>query len=73
MAVRIEEILTLSVKQRLELLEEIWDSIAADSEAIPLSLAQRRELDRRRRQHRANPSTTTPWAEARKRLQNRKK
>jgi len=73
MSVRIEEILTLSVKKRLEIVEEIWDSIVSDPEAIPLTSAQRRELDRRKREHRSDPSAAKPWSEVRDRLQKRKK
>jgi putative addiction module component (TIGR02574 family) len=73
MSVPIEKILNLSVKKRLEVIEEIWDSIATDPEAIPLTSAQRRELDRRKALHRANPSEAVPWAEVRSRLQKRKK
>ncbi len=36
MSVAIEEILNLGVKERLELIEERWDSIAAHPEALPL-------------------------------------
>lgn len=56
MSVAIEEILNLDVKRRLELIEEIWDSIAAHPETTPLTAAQRRELDRRKREHRRDPS-----------------
>jgi putative addiction module component (TIGR02574 family) len=73
MSVPIEEILNLSIKKRLELIEEIWDSIASDEQAIPLTSAQRRELDRRKREHRADPSAATSWSEVRDRLQKRKK
>ena len=73
MSVRIEEILNLSIKKRLELIEEIWDSIAGNPEAIPLTSAQRRELDRRKREHRSDPSAAKPWSEVRDRLQKRKK
>ena len=73
MSVRIEEILTLSVKKRLEILEEIWDSIASDPEVIPLTAAQRRELDRRKREHRSDPSAAKPWSEVRDTLLKRKK
>jgi putative addiction module component (TIGR02574 family) len=73
MSVRIEEILSLSVKKRLEILEEIWDSIAADPDAIILTTAQKKELDRRKREHRADPTAAMPWSKVRSRLQNRKK
>ena len=65
MSVPIEEILNLSIKRRLELIEEIWDSIASNPEAVPLTSAQRRELDRRKREHRSDPSAARPWSEVR--------
>ena len=73
MSVDIAEILNLSVKKRLELIEEIWDSIASDQQAIPLSSAQRRELDRRKREHLADPAAAAPWSEVHNRLRKRKK
>jgi putative addiction module component (TIGR02574 family) len=43
----IAEILKLPIDERLRLIEAIWDSIAADPSALPLTDAQREELDRR--------------------------
>lgn len=37
----------LPIEQRLHLVEELWDSIAADQGALALTEAQRQELDRR--------------------------
>lgn len=37
----------LTVAQRLDLVEELWDSIAADQGALPLTDAQRAVLDQR--------------------------
>jgi len=37
----------LSVEQRLHLVEELWDSIAADQGALELTDAQRQALDKR--------------------------
>ena len=73
MSVAIEEILNLGVKERLELLEEIWDSIAAHPEAVPLTAAQRKELDRRKREHRRDPSQAKAWSEVHNRLEKRNK
>ena len=41
------DITNLSAEERLRLLEELWDSLSATPEAIPLTNAQREELDRR--------------------------
>ena len=37
----------LSVDERIRLVEDLWDSIAADQKALPLTPEQRLELDRR--------------------------
>jgi len=37
----------LPVEQRIQLVEDLWDSIAADQESLPLTEEQRAELDRR--------------------------
>lgn len=41
------DISTLSSDERLHLIELLWDSLASTPEAIPLTDAQREELDRR--------------------------
>jgi len=51
----------LSVADRIALVQEIWDSIAADVEQAPLTEAQRQEVDRRLAAHRANPQAAVPW------------
>lgn len=43
----LEELRQLSVAERIQLVEDLWDSIAADSAAAPLTPAQNTELDRR--------------------------
>lgn len=51
----LEDILQLSVSERLQLIEDIWDTIAADPEQIPLSQAQKDELQRRMEEYERNP------------------
>jgi len=53
----------LSVEDRLALVEELWDSIAEDSAAAPLTDAQRAELDRRLAEHEAHPEDVVSWEE----------
>jgi putative addiction module component (TIGR02574 family) len=63
----------LSVDDRLALMHEIWDSIAAEPGRTHLSDTQRRELERRLAEYEANPGDVVPWeqvkAEALARLQ----
>lgn len=51
----LESALKLSVEERLQLVEEIWDSIASTQEAMPLTQAQAEELDRRMADLEAKP------------------
>ena len=37
----------LSIEEKLELIEELWNSIAADQAALPVTDEQRQELDLR--------------------------
>ena len=37
----------LPIEERIKLVEELWDSIAMDQKALPLTDEQRAELDRR--------------------------
>jgi putative addiction module component (TIGR02574 family) len=60
----------LSVAERLELVEEIWDSIAADADAdtLPLSESERQLLDERLADLEANPDAGSPWPQVRARI-----
>ena len=51
----------LSVEDRLALVHEIWDSIAAEPRNTYLSDAQRDELERRVAEHERNPQDVVPW------------
>ena len=64
-----EEIQQLSVAERVQLAEEIWDSIEAVPEQLPLTDAQRRELDLRLDAHQREPGNVIPWEEVREKLQ----
>ena len=57
----------LPVSERIELVEDIWDSIAEDTaaSALPLSPEQRAELHRRLAEHQADPGSGVPWEEVR--------
>ncbi|HZK79698.1 MAG TPA: addiction module protein [Humisphaera sp.] len=58
----------LSVAQRILLVEEIWDSIAVGQEEVPLTLAQREDLQNRVAAYEANPKSGSTWEEVKARL-----
>ena len=70
--IRIEDILQLSIDERLDLVEKIWDSITASDEPLPLTEAQRAELDRRLQAHVQNPGEVETWDEVKSKIQRRK-
>jgi putative addiction module component (TIGR02574 family) len=59
--VSISDVLELSPAERLQLVEEIWDSIASVPESVEVTEAQRQELDRRLEAFRADPTAGDPW------------
>jgi putative addiction module component (TIGR02574 family) len=59
----------LSVSERIQLVEDIWDSIALDApDVFPLSAAQKAELDRRVLAHQTDPSSAISWEDVRAKL-----
>lgn len=63
----------LGIEERLTLVEQLWDSIAADSKSVPLTETQRSELDRRITEHETNPSHVVPWEEVKTSINKRLK
>ena len=53
--------LNLSIPERIVLVEEIWDSIAADVESIELCENEKKTLNQRLISYRKNPNATSPW------------
>ena len=70
-----EELSRLSVAERLELVQELWDSIAdaCEREPFPLTDAQREEMERRIRELDEHPDRAISWDEARERLRARRR
>ncbi len=59
--VSVADVLELSVPERIQLVEDIWDSIATVPQPVPLTEAQRTELDRRLEDYREHPDDGEPW------------
>ncbi len=65
------DIAALTTEERLSLLEQLWDSLAATPEAIPLTEAQREELDRRLDDLDAEGPVGIPWDDVLSRIRTR--
>jgi len=58
----------LTVAERIQLAEDLWDSIARDSPELGLTSAQAAELDARLEQLRRSPNSGESWEVVRDRL-----
>lgn len=70
MGTKVAEILKLSITERIQIVEDIWDSIAAVPDAVALSDDQKKELDRRIEAYHVNPDAGSPWNEVKERIRN---
>ena len=68
MTIALEQIRQMPLGQRIQLVEDIWDTMVAEDADFPLSSDQLTELDSRRAEMMADPSIGIPWAEAKARL-----
>lgn len=64
---------SMSVEDRIALVQDIWDSVAIEAGLVPPSPAEMAELDRRLDEDDTTPDNTVPWetikSEATKRWQ----
>lgn len=65
--------LGLPVAERLQLVEEIWDTIAAAPEALPLSEEDKRLIEERLEARRRDPQAGSSWEEVYARILARRK
>jgi putative addiction module component (TIGR02574 family) len=65
----LSDIISLSIPERLQLVEEIWDSLTAIPEAIPLTEYQKKELDRRLVEYKLHPEAGVPWDKVKEKIQ----
>ena len=61
----------LTPEERLELVEQIWDSLAERSEAVPLTTGQKAELDRRLEEMARDGGDGIPWDEVLRQIRRR--
>ena len=65
------DVASLSFEERLRLLDELWESLSATPEAIPMTSAQREELDRRLNELDREGPVGIPWDEVLGRIRGR--
>lgn len=61
----------LPLQDQLQLVEDLWDHIAASKEPLPVPDWQKDELDRRKRNFEANPESAVRWEDAKNQIRDR--
>lgn len=66
----ISEALTLPAADRLDMIEQLWDCLAAAPETLEVTDAQRQKLDRRIQEMDANPDAGIAWEDVKAQRRN---
>ena len=64
----LDQILELPTAARVEIAQIIWESVFAHPEAVPVTQAQKDELERRWRAFEQNPDEGEPWDDVKRSL-----
>jgi putative addiction module component (TIGR02574 family) len=68
MSIAIEDYRKLSIEERIQLVDDIWDSIEEDMPPLELTEEDKAELRRRADAHYADPASSEPWEQVRERI-----
>jgi len=63
-----QNILELSISERIEMVEAIWNSIADNEKTATIPKETKGLLDQRLANHTQNPTEGSPWNEVKERL-----
>ena len=58
----LQAIFALSPAERIELAEDLWDSVALEAAGQPLKAHEIAEIEKRLAEHAANPQDVVPWS-----------
>lgn len=62
------DIAEMSVAERIQLAEDLWDSITENPEAVAFTQIQQQELDQRLENYHQNPTIGSTWEDIKQRL-----
>jgi len=63
--------LDLSIPERIQLVEDIWDTIVAKAESLELTEEEKKIIDERLERYHQNPELGSPWEDVYKRIVSR--
>ncbi len=70
MNTELTQVFELALSEKLQLLEDLWDSIAQVPEQIPVLAWQKAELAKRKAAYLQNPNSGSSWEVVKERIRN---
>ena len=70
--IKVTDTLKLSIPERIQLVEDIWDTIASETESIELTENEKKIIDERLEAYNKNPDAGSSWEEVYKRIVSKK-
>jgi len=67
-SITVSDTLNLSISERILLVEEIWNSIVAETDALEMKEAEKKLIDERLEAHRRNPEAGSSWEDVYRRI-----
>ena len=71
MSADVVTVFDLTPSEKLQLVEDLWDDLAATPEAVPVHDWQKEELARRKANLLSNPAAGLAWEEVKRRVRGR--
>jgi putative addiction module component (TIGR02574 family) len=68
----VTDTLDLSIPERIQLVEDIWDTIAVKADSVELTEDEKKIIDRRLEAYHQNPDLGSPWEDVFKRIVSKK-
>jgi len=59
--ISVTDTLNLSIPERIQLVEDIWDTIVAETDSVELTEDEKKHIDERLANYHKNPHLGSPW------------
>jgi len=67
-AIAVTDTIDLSIQERIQLVEDIWDTIATEAGSVELTEEEKKIIDERLDTYHQNPDLGSPWEDVFKRI-----
>ena len=68
--IKATDTLDLSIPERIQLVEDIWDTISAEADSVKLTEEEKKIIDERLDAYHQNPDLGSPWEDVLEKIMN---